>query len=190
MEFNIDEKSLYNQWLDFTKNRNVVECTFSAVKDDPLKKLVGAFAPQRLTAFGRHASASVIAFYSKKDKGNDIDKTPLAWLDSEGSPNIVISNNLKEFLSIIPYGMEYVYDVAAFIERNLNDAALLEKVKARFQETPDGLIEASKNRFLDVDEILQWLDDHNIPLSKDPVQLIVRAHENNNDLSPWIKENK
>ena len=165
-----------------------MECSFFAVKDAPVKKLIGEFAIERLTAFGKHASGSFLAFYSKSES-KKADEVPVSWLDSEASPCIVISKNFKEFLSILPYGMGFAYTVASVIENNLQATDLLTKARTRVGATTDELIADAQQRFLDLGEVLQWLQSNGISLSKDPIKLIVDAHTANDDLPTWIDQN-
>ena len=123
-----------------------------------------------------------MSFYSEK-KDQLLDQVPVAWLDSEGSPCIVISKNLKEFLSLLPYGMGFIYTVAAAIENNLDDPELLEKVNQRIGKSSGELLEAAKIRFLDIEQLIDWLNSKNIKLNKDPISLIINAHTLNNELT-------
>ena len=135
MELKIQETSLYNKWLAFTSNRAVVEYDFNFLKDEPVIELLGDFAKQKLSAFGEHASESVISFYSNVP-GSPVDEVPVAWLDSEESPCPVVSKNLKDFLSVLPYGMGFVYTVAAVIEENMNDEKYFAKSKRKSCKKP------------------------------------------------------
>jgi hypothetical protein len=122
--------SFYESWLSFSGSQSIVECDFFDLKESPVQELFGDFSNERLIAFGEHASGSLLTFYSKEMEAS-VEETPVAWLDSEGSPCIVISNNLKEFLSILPYGMGFLYTVASFIEDNLGDDEILSKARKK-----------------------------------------------------------
>ncbi|MEO8414747.1 MAG: hypothetical protein ABI472_13865 [Ginsengibacter sp.] len=187
MSLQLKKTGLYNDWLSFAANQSIVECDFFDLKEGPVNELLGDFSSERLTAFGEHASGSLLSFYSKIADAN-VNEVPVAWLDSEGAPCIVVSNNLQDFFSILPYGMGFIYSVASVIENNLNEADLLAKTKQRITQNADELLETSKKRFLDVDDLLTWLNSKNIKLSSDPVTAIVEAHERNSDLTSWIVE--
>jgi hypothetical protein len=188
MSLQLLKTGFYNDWLSFAGNRSIVECDFFDLRESNVSELLGVFANERLIAFGEHASGSVISFYSKKAEA-PVDEVPVAWLDSEGSPCIVISNTLKEFLSILPYGMGFIYTIASVIENNLGDPSVLEKARQRVTQNANELLEEARKRFLDIDDLLKWLASENITVSTDPVKLIVEAHEKNTDLTPWIAEN-
>lgn len=188
MKLQTGEISMYRDWLNFAGDRGIMECDFFEYREEPVKELIGDFSAGRLVAFGEHASGSLICFYSK-DSFPAVDNVPIAWLDSEGSPCIVASKNLKEFLSIIPYGMGFIYSVAAEIENNLNDPELLEKIYQKIGKNSDILLKEAQNRFQDIQELIDWLNSRNILLEKDPISLIVNAHIVNNDLTKWIADN-
>ena len=185
---NLKKTSFYEGWLSFSGSQSIVECDFFDLKESPVTELLGNFSKERLIAFGEHASGSLLVFYSKGIEAS-VEETPVAWLDSEGSPCIIVSNNLKEFLSILPYGMGLVYTIASLIEDNLGNKEILSKAREKITQNANELIEGSRMRFLNIDDLLNWLSSRNIQLSTDPVKLIVEAHEKNSDLTQWIAEN-
>jgi len=188
MSIQLQQTEFYKEWLGFSNNRSLVECDFFEPKDEPVIELLGDFSNKRLIAFGEHASGSLLAFYSKNNKSS-VEETAVAWLDSEGSPCIVISINLKEFLSILPYGMGFIYSIASIIENNMGDSTILEKVRQKITKSADELMAESKKRFSSINDLLVWLDAKKILVSDDPVKIIVEAHEKNSDLTLWITEN-
>lgn len=151
--------------------------------------LLGEKTVERLTAMGRHASGSLLAFYLRN--GADADSLPVAWLDSEGSPCLVIGRNLREFLSILPYGPGWIYTVAAVIENNPDapDADLLERIRVRAGADYSQLLEAASKRFLDVAVLRDWLKERGIAVAADPAALILAAYRENKGLSSWIINN-
>ena len=188
MQLQITEGGLYNRWLGFAGNRGIVECDFSQLNETPVVELLGDFATQRLTSFGVHASGSIISFYAK-EQGLNVDEVSVAWLDSEGSPCIVVSKNLKEFLSLLPYGMGFIYTVAAAIENNLGDTDILIKVRERVTKNSDELLAEAAARFIDHQDLLNWLAANDISINKEPILAIIEAHNANDDLTPWLAEN-
>jgi len=183
----LKKTSFYESWLSFSSSQSIVECEFFDLKESPVTELLGDFSKERLTAFGEHASGSLLTFYSKNIEAS-VEEAPVAWLDSEGSPCIVISNNLKEFLSILPYGMGFIYTVASLIENDLGNIDLRSKAMEKITQNGNELLEESRKRFLSIDDLLNWLASKNIQPANDPVKLIVEAHEKNRDLTPWIIE--
>lgn len=184
----LQKTDFYEEWLKFTINQSIVECDFFDLSEKPVTEYFGDFSKERLVAFGEHASGSILAFYSKEDNSS-VEEAAVAWLDSEGSPCIIISNSLKEFLSILPYGMGFIYSVASIIEDNLDNPELLSKANEKLSKGSDELIQESKQRFLSIDELILWIISKNILVATDPVKLIVNAHEKNSDLTSWIAEN-
>lgn len=184
----LKKTSFYDDWLNFSGNHSIVECDFFDFKENPVTELLGDFSKERLIAFGEHASGSLLTFYSKNIELS-VEEAPVAWLDSEGSPCIAISNNLIEFLSILPYGMGFIYSIASVIENNLGDSSILAKARQKVTQNANELLEESKKRFLGIDDLLTWLASKSIQVSNDPVKIIAEAHEKNSDLTPWIAEN-
>lgn len=184
----LQKTGFYEEWLKFTISQSIVECDFFDLKEKPVTEFFGDFSKERLIAFGEHASGSILAFYSKEDNSS-VEEAAVGWLDSEGSPCIIISNSLKEFLSILPYGMGFIYSVASLIEGNLGNPEILSIAKEKFSKSTSELIQESKQRFLNIEELIFWLTSKNIEISNDPVKVIVDAHEKNNDLTSWIAEN-
>ena len=188
MQVQITEASLFSEWLAFAANRSVVECDFFKPNDSLVEELLGAFSTQRLTAFGEHASGSIISFYSKEENP-EAGNISVAWLDSEGAPCIVVSKNFGEFLSLIPYGMGFIYTVAAAIENDLGDPEILARARQRVNKTAAELLSEASQRFIDHSDLMNWLTSHNVAADADPVATIVNAHDQNTDLTPWIAEN-
>lgn len=64
-----------------------------------------------LLPFCKHNSGSYICFWNKNQKpvGNRIEK--IVWLDSEGQPTVFLAKNLDAFFYIIPFGIEFLYEI-------------------------------------------------------------------------------
>lgn len=221
MTIQVPENGLFQQWLTFTNSRSMMECTFFLPQEQELKDLLGDRTAERLTAFGRHASGSLLAFYQEDapapprdaaapsgdaaaSSGNapalaanaaalrgNADSLPVAWLDSEGSPCLVIGRNLREFLSVLPYGPGWIYTVAAVIENNpdATETDLLERIRARAGANYSQLLETASKRFLDVAILRSWLTERGIAVAADPATLIMAAYRENKGLSSWIINN-
>lgn len=213
MTIQVPTNGLFQQWLAFTNSRSMMECTFFLPQEQELKDLLGERTAERLTAFGRHASGSLLAFYQgdaatptgntatssapvappapMAESGASADSLPVAWLDSEGSPCLVIGRNLREFLSVLPYGPGWIYTVAAVIENNpdATESALLERIRARAGAHYSQLLETASKRFLDVAILRDWLTERGITVAADPATLIMTAYRENKGLSSWIINN-
>jgi len=210
MTIQVPKNGLLQQWLAFTNSRSIMECTFFLPQEQELKDLLGERTAERLTAFGRHASGSLLAFYQEDAAalpgdagapspsvaesgaaGRDADSLPVAWLDSEGSPCLVIGRNLREFLSVLPYGPGWIYTVAAVIENNpdATEPDLLERIRARAGANYSQLLETASKRFLDVAILRSWLTELGIAVAADPATWIMAAYRENKGLSSWIINN-
>lgn len=188
MAIELTTSDLFEKWISYSSNKSIVECEFFHTDSERTAELLGPFASNRLAAFGEHASGSLFSFYSDSQKAST-DDSPVAWLDSEGAPCIIISKNLKKFLSVLPYGPGFIYTVAAVIENNLGEEDLLVRAQSRLGKGPTDLLNDARTRFLDLDIFIQWLKENNIQVSSDPVADIIQAHLLHDDLTPWIAEN-
>lgn len=187
MSLQLQEDILYKKWIAFTTKRSVLECDFFKIRSDFAADLLGEFCIERLAAFGEHASGSLFCFYSQLQQTTD--NSPVAWIDSEGVPCIVISKNLREFLSILPYGAGFIYTIAASIENNFGASDLSNLVLDKVTTVPLQLLDDAKKRFTEVDSFIEWLASESIEVNSNPAQTIVNAHLSQPDLTTWIVDN-
>jgi hypothetical protein len=188
MSIKIIKTAFFSNWLSFTEKQAIMECDFFDLNQEKTEELLGDFSSGRLLVFGEHASGSLLSFYSKNDL-KSVDEVPVAWLDSEGAPCIVVSNNLKEFLSILPYGMGLLYTIASVMENNMGDNDLLPKARQRVEKNGNELLTEARERFLNVDILIKWLEQNQIQVNTDPIKVITEAHIQNSELTQWIAEN-
>jgi len=179
----------FDKWLSFSSGKSIAEIEFFNPEKEKVIDLLGDAAAKKLSAFAEHGSGSLFAFYS--DDGIASDEAPVAWLDSEGSPCIVVCHNFRQLLSLLPYGAGLIYTVAAVIENNLgaDEQLFLQKAQNRLAKTSPELLADARERFPGLDELLDWLKENSIPVSTDPVKDIVSAHLANDGLTPWLAEN-
>lgn len=188
MPLQVETSALFEQWLSYAAGKSIMECEFFGAKNEPVAELLGEFSVERLTAFGEHASGSLIGFYSRN--GNiKSDAAPVAWLDGEGSPCIVVAGDLEHFLSVLPYGTGLIYTVAAVIENNPGDAGIAAKAYDRAGSDFNALLEKSRSRFPEQEALIAWLSTTKIAVSADPVKTIIDGHLQNDSLDSWINEN-
>lgn len=187
MVLQLEEDILYKKWMLFTENRSVLECDFFRMQSNSAVELLGEFCKERLLAFGEHASGSLFCFYSQHQQTTD--NTAIAWLDSEGAPCIVISKNIDEFLSLLPYGAGFIYTVAASIENNFGAHNLSELVMHNISTDPQLILDDAEKRFPERGSFLDWLKSESIKVNMNPVQTIVNAHLSQPDLTNWIVKN-
>lgn len=57
-------------------------------------------------------SGSVVCIWEKDNKKN------IVWIDSEGTPCNVFGESINDFLEIMPYGPEFIYDYLSAIENH------------------------------------------------------------------------
>lgn len=187
MNTQLEAGTLYEKWISFTETRSVLECEFYKLDSSKPEELLGKFSKERLVSFGEHASGSLFCFYSLDKQSTD--NAPVAWLDSEGSPCVVISKNLRDFLSLLPFGSGFIYTVAAAIDSNYGANNLQEIILAKFQDDPQLLLADAKNRFIEVSTFIEWLASESIEVNSNPVQAILDAHLSQPDLIDWIVKN-
>lgn len=188
MKLIIKNNQLFLKWFEFCDRKSILECEFSKNKEALISELLGDFSSQRLLSFGEHASGSLFCLYS--DKSEDLlEDAPVAWVDSGGSPCIVVAKNFTNFLAILPYGPGYIYSVAALIENNLGSNNLLDKAINKMGTDFTKDIEKTKSRFFDFDILMQWYKDQEVKISENPILDMINAHMEFSDLTDWVASN-
>ncbi|GAB3422924.1 hypothetical protein [Niabella aquatica] len=100
-----------------------------------------------LVAFGKNKAGCLFCYW--KETSEDTEAAPIAWIDSEGSPNAIFARNLRQFFELLSYGTGAIYDIIKACERftlsmdNNSDPAIL--FKDLYQQTFDQ--ETDKKRF-------------------------------------------
>lgn len=86
---------------------------------------------EKLVVFGKNKAGCLFCYW--KEASEDTEESPVAWIDSEGSPNAIFASNLYQFFELLPYGTGAIYDIIKACERfalsmdNNSDPAILFK---------------------------------------------------------------
>jgi len=174
------EKSA-DEFADFETVRNPEE-KLRKLLDDQGK--VASFQ-----VIGQHGTASLIVFW-RDDKDIDFSRSPIAWLSSEGFPNSVFANSFADFLSLLPYGTGFIYDVLCnyYYHKESPDLQPSPEEKFTAEEIASYLAENEK-QYRGHAELVNWLShEENVGIAKDPLSVIKGAIDDHADLAGWLKE--
>lgn len=69
-----------------------------------------------LKPFGKTKAGCVLCYWQEETAGNNM--SPIVWIDSEGTPNAVFSDNLDHFFQMIAYGTGMIYDIIRACEKH------------------------------------------------------------------------
>lgn len=138
---------------------------------------------------GQHGTASLIAFWRDK-KDIDFTLSPIVWLSSEGFPNSVFANSFADFLSILPYGTGFIYDVLCNYYYHEESPDLQPSPEEKF--TPDEIssyLTENKKRYKGHTELVNWLKHEvKVGIANDPLSVIKGAIVSHVDLASWLRE--
>jgi hypothetical protein len=80
---------------------------FECLEPGDTLRLIPDAAATAFEAIGMTNSASLLAFW--QEPGRATDERPIVYIDSEGSPVGVFAASFAEFLTLLPYGLEFIY---------------------------------------------------------------------------------
>jgi hypothetical protein len=124
-------------FVHFCENAAEEFADFQLVRN-PEQKLKGLVDDQgKADAFqviGKHGTGSLIAFW-REQEDKELVLSPIVWLSSEGFPNSVFATSFAEFLSLLPYGTGFIYDVLSNYYYHKDDPDLQPSPEEKF--TPD-----------------------------------------------------
>lgn len=144
---------------------------------------------EQFQVIGRHGTGSLIAFW-REDKGADLAVAPVVWLSSEGFPNSVFANSFSDFLSILPYGTGFIYDVLSNYYFYKEDPDLQPSPEEKFtpEEISSYLVE-NETRYPGHAALVDWLlHEAKVEIAKDPLSVIKGAIASHPDLASWLRE--
>ena len=160
---------------------------------NPEQKIKGLVDNQgKVDAFqviGKHGTGSLIAFWrEQEEKGFAL--SPVVWLSSEGFPNSVFANSFADFLSLLPYGTGFIYDVLSNYYYHKDDPDLQPAPEEKF--TPDvvsSYLDENRERYQGHGVLVDWLrDEAKVEVAKDPLSVIQKAIASHADLASWLRE--
>jgi hypothetical protein len=179
-------------FIDFCERAAEDFSDFELVRD-PEQKLrrllddqgkVGSFQ-----VIGQHGTASLIAFW-RDNKDIDFAHSPIVWLSSEGFPNSVFANSFADFLSILPYGTGFIFDVLCNYYYHKDDPDLQPSPEEKF--TPEEIssyLTENEKRYQGHTELINWLNHEvKVGIAKDPLSVIKGAIVSHADLATWLRE--
>jgi hypothetical protein len=143
--------------------------------EEPVEEaLLGSKGGDRFLTLGKTGADCVFALWLDQP-GKVSPKAPVAYLDSEGDPRSIIASSLDEFLSLLPYGTGFIYDLVTDSSvKGKASAALAQAAKA---EEP-------------VDEVpfmKWWQKTFGVPPAKDPAAVVAKARKANTEFARWLK---
>ncbi len=161
------------------------------IRRDSAKKIVSLLSSelsQYFTVVGEHSSGSLVCYW-KYDDGISLERSPLVWLDSEGTPNSVIASNERDFLSLLPYGLEGIYDfISSWRFYNSKPDSYISPLQKYDSAALSELIAMCRQESMDYDSLIPWLNQSlGVERCEDPVRLIGKAIDRHPDLETWLK---
>ena len=183
---------LLTAFIDFCEKAAEEFSDFELVRN-PEQKLRGLLDDQgKVECFqviGQHGTASLIAFW-RDNKEIDFALSPIVWLSSEGFPNSVFANSLADFLSILPYGTGFIYDVLSNYYNHEESPDLQPSPEEKF--TPDEIssyLTENEKRYQGHTALVDWLNHEvKVGIAKDPLSVIKGAVVSHLDLASWLRE--
>lgn len=184
--------NLLTRFFDFCEKAAEEFADFELVRnpEQKLRKLLDNQGKvECFQVIGQHGTASLIAFWKDK-KDIDFALSPIVWLSSEGFPKSVFANSLADFLSILPYGTGFIYDVLSNYHYHKESPELQPSPEEKF--TPDEIssyLTENKKRYKGHFELVNWLNhDVKVGIAKDPLSVINGAIVSHVDLASWLRE--
>lgn len=184
----MDPKILLDSFFSFYTEVGGGFADFYLVKDS--KKLLNTFisttAVRFLEVIGRQKSGSLICFW-QYEENQLLSEQPVAWLDSEGNPNIVFAPNLQTFLSLLPYDTGAIYDMITDWERYFNSNRKKTTPKQRFSAKDiNRYLKLSQENNPTHSRFVAWLADNDIAVANDPVNVIGKAMQQSPKLKDYL----
>lgn len=185
-------RDLLTAFTDFCEKTAEDFADFGLV-GNPEEKLRGLLDDHGKVAYfqviGRHGTDSLIAFW-RDDKDVDWAHSPIVWLSSEGFPNSVFANSFADFLSLLPYGTVFIYDVLCNYYYHKDDPDLQPSPEEKF--TPEEIqsyLAENEERYSGHAALVNWLlHEAKVEIAKDPLSVIKGAIESHADLASWLRE--
>jgi hypothetical protein len=166
---------------------------FERLNPDDLLRLVPevsegphAGQSQAFEAIGMTNSASLIAFWQEPNLVG-IER-PIVYIDSEGSPTSVFADSFADFLTLLPYGTDFLYAIINQSERVRARPELLGTVYKPF--TPidaQEALEINQQEYPEQKQYMEWLTTvAGLAIAPDPVSLMEQAYQQHTNLEKWL----
>jgi hypothetical protein len=184
---------LYQAFQLFDDNSPERWADFERLDPDDLLRLVPevsegprAGQSQALEAIGMTNSASLIAFWQEPNLLGT--ERPIIYIDSEGSPTSVFADSFADFLTLLPYGTDFLYNVINQSERVRARLELLGTVYKPFTSIDAReALEINQQEYPMQKHYLDWLTTvAGLAIAPDPVSLMERAYQQHMNLEKWL----
>lgn len=143
-------------------------------------------ASMHLRVFGKDNSGSFVCFWNKTEFPAGSNDEPIIWLDSEATPMAVIAQNLKELISVVPYGLLFLREIMLAWVRNYQNPRVFDKPSRikKFLDKEQLLIKELSDRNNQI-----FLFENNLILhrSNSPVIEVELANDLNPEFHSWVK---
>lgn len=183
---------LLTEFMNFCETAADDFTDFDLVRN-PEQKLKGLLdnesKVEQFQVIGRHGTDSLICFW-REDKRVDLALAPVVWLSSEGFPNSVLADSFSEFLSILPYGIGFIYDVLSNYYFYKEDPDLQPSPEEKFtSEEISSYLAENEKRYQGHAALVDWLlHEAKVEIAKDPLSVIKGAIASHPDLASWLRE--
>jgi hypothetical protein len=193
MKKNNNSKDLHIEFIDFMNQIDEKFADFYITKTgtEKLSTLIGKENAKFFDVIGAHSSHSLICHW-QYEKGIPIERQPVVWLDSEGWPNGVFAQDLRIFISLLPYDTGFLYDIiSSWMCYKENSESVLNPNEKYTKDDLKRMLDSARQRYGAYSKFLKWLDrEMNIRICDDPVGLIGKAMESYPDLSKWLEKSR
>lgn len=158
--------------------------------EQKVRKLLGNQGKvEYFQVIGQHGTGSLLACW-RDNKDIDFALSPIVWLSSEGFPNSVFANSFADFLSLLPYGTGFIYDVLSNYYYYKESPDLQPSPEEKF--TPNEIstyLTENEKRYKGHTELVNWLNhDVKVGIAEDPLSVIKGAIVSHVDLASWLRE--
>jgi hypothetical protein len=119
-----------------------------------------------------------------------IAERPVVWIASDGYPNGIVANSLREFLSLLPYGISFITDALRLYIKHKEiheDVLVLTEVLAT-QQVQKYLTEARETNAEQHDAFVDWLRNTvGIEPAENPAAVIEKALRTHPTFDTWYE---
>ncbi len=159
-------------------------------RETSLEFLLPEVLHDKVIVLGQDRSASLVVAW--KEKELPADKLPVAWIDSEGDPADVFAESFGEFLSLLPYGTGFIYDVLVRWKYHQEDPSVYQPPSNEYTtEKLSAQLEENRKEFPGLAEYEKWLvNEAGLQIAADPVAMIGEAMKRHPGLKELVAKNR
>ncbi|WP_222940433.1 hypothetical protein [Hymenobacter sp. BT491] len=185
------QPDVVQQFGEYLQNSTAEFADIQPVKDAEAKLHNLLNDSQKAKAFrviGQAGTGSLIAFW-KDNKATDFKRAPVVWLSSEGFPNSVFASSFEEYLSLLPYGTGFIYDVLSNYYFHKQSPQLQPAPQEKFTAAKiKSYLKQNISQYKGHAEFLTWLkDEATVTVASAPLDVIEKAIQHHPDLAAWLK---